>query len=63
MAVVINEMESTVESRGAHADAQAQAAQSSGAEMSDEDFRARYGAVLRVMIRDELERYLRTAGD
>jgi hypothetical protein len=54
-------MESHVEAE--HAQPAAAAATPTGGETDLEDFRYRYGSLLREMIRDEIERYLRGAAD
>ncbi len=66
MPVVIEDVESTVEmERGArrepsaHEDAQAR----KSLPLDELDFREQYGPLLRAMIREELERYLRSVAD
>jgi hypothetical protein len=64
--VVIEDVESTVEvERGARREPSIpEPAQARGALPLDElDFRERYGPLLRAMIREELERYLRSVAD
>jgi hypothetical protein len=61
VAVVIDQMESTIDT-GAAAEASAARAPAGdgGAALDDEDFRHRYGLLLRTLIREEIESYLRS---
>lgn len=62
MAVVIDRMDSVVETEQASPAAGAPAAPSAEpATLDEEDFRHRYGPLLRTMIREEIERHLRSA--
>jgi hypothetical protein len=70
VALIINEMESTVESGdgGDGGGASGGGAQSQGGggesrDLDDEDFLLRYRTVLRAFIQDEIERYLRNEAD
>jgi len=61
VAVVINRMESRVEPEPTPVPQAAPAEASPEADL--EDFRRRYCTLVREMIRDEIERYLRSAAD
>lgn len=62
MAVIINEMESTVEPAPGGA-ATGSGGNAASQQLDDEAFRLRYASVIRDIIRDELDRHLRTAAD
>lgn len=62
MAVVIDEMHSTVEAQPATGAAGAAGA-AGGDKLDEESLRGKYRAVLREIVREELERYLRGAAD
>ncbi len=63
MAVVINRMESNVEMDSQPATAPVAAAAPPASEGDLEDFRQRWAALLREIVRDEIERHLRSAAD
>jgi len=60
VAVVIDEMHSTVEAQPATG---AGAGAAGGDKLDEESLRGKYRAVLREIVREELERYLRGAAD
>jgi hypothetical protein len=63
VAVVIDEMHSTVEAQPATGGAAGGAGGEGGDKLDEESLRGKYRAVLREIVREELERYLRGAAD
>ena len=63
--MVIDEMESVVEQEpGARSAGGGEGASpAGGAPLDEDDFRSRYGGLLRQLVRDEIERYLRNLAD
>jgi len=59
--VVIDRMDSVVETEPGSPAAAPAAPAADPADIDEEDFRHRYGSLLRTMIREEIERYLRSA--